>query len=83
MSVNGLIISVLQEKTGDHISSADWVLDPVELASKFSDKTKLIVVNTPHNPLGKVFSKVSCSFLHSVKHEIEKTFYKCARRASI
>lgn len=48
-----------QKKTGDHISSGDWVLDPEELASKFSNKTKLIVVNTPHNPLGKIFSKVN------------------------
>lgn len=41
---------------GDKISSADWILDPEELKSKFTSKTKLIVVNTPHNPLGKVFS---------------------------
>ena len=34
----------------------DWVLDPAELESLFSDKTKLILVNTPHNPTGKVFS---------------------------
>lgn len=37
-------------------SSADWALDMAELEAKFSDKTKLIVINTPHNPLGKIFS---------------------------
>src|SRR5690606_17507965 len=36
---------------------ADWKLDPNELRSKFSAKTKAIVINTPHNPLGKVFSQ--------------------------
>lgn len=36
--------------------SSDWVLDPQELASKFNEKTKSIIVNTPHNPIGKVFS---------------------------
>lgn len=36
------------------ISSGDWKLDMTELESKFSNKTKMIVVNTPHNPLGKV-----------------------------
>ena len=36
-------------------TSKDWVLDPDELASKFNSKTKMIIVNTPHNPLGKVF----------------------------
>lgn len=41
----------------DIVSAGDWALDPEELASKFSSKTKLIVVNTPHNPFGKVFSK--------------------------
>lgn len=36
--------------------SSDWVLDPAELASKFNSKTKSIILNTPHNPIGKVFS---------------------------
>lgn len=36
------------------MSSADWQLDPAELASKFSERTKAIVLNSPNNPLGKV-----------------------------
>ncbi|KAM9482182.1 kynurenine--oxoglutarate transaminase 3-like isoform 2-T4 [Clarias gariepinus] len=39
------------------ISSADWVLDQDELASKFTSKTKAIVINTPNNPIGKVFNR--------------------------
>ena len=43
------------KNTGEGVtSSKDWVLDPDELASKFNSKTKMIIVNTPHNPLGKV-----------------------------
>lgn len=38
-------------------SSRNWVLDEAELKSKFTDKTKLIILNTPHNPLGKVFTR--------------------------
>ncbi|EDL08446.1 cysteine conjugate-beta lyase 1, isoform CRA_a [Mus musculus] len=38
-------------------SSNDWQLDPTELASKFTPRTKILVLNTPNNPLGKVFSK--------------------------
>ncbi|KAM7316784.1 hypothetical protein ACRRTK_024515 [Alexandromys fortis] len=38
-------------------SSNDWQLDPTELASKFTPRTKALVLNTPNNPLGKVFSK--------------------------
>ncbi|XP_076846520.1 kynurenine--oxoglutarate transaminase 3-like isoform X2 [Brachyhypopomus gauderio] len=40
-----------------NISSADWVLDQDELASKFSSKTKAIILNTPNNPIGKVFTR--------------------------
>jgi N-succinyldiaminopimelate aminotransferase len=35
----------------------DWNLDPAALSSLFNDRTRLIVVNTPHNPTGKVFSR--------------------------
>jgi aspartate/methionine/tyrosine aminotransferase len=31
-------------------------LDFDELKNKFSNKTKAIVINTPHNPTGKIFS---------------------------
>ncbi|XP_020603611.1 kynurenine--oxoglutarate transaminase 3-like isoform X2 [Orbicella faveolata] len=37
-------------------STKDWVLDKEELESTFSEKTRAIVINTPHNPVGKVFS---------------------------
>lgn len=36
------------------LSSGDWVLSAEELASKFTPRTKAIVINTPNNPLGKV-----------------------------
>uniref|UniRef100_UPI00359025DB kynurenine--oxoglutarate transaminase 3 isoform X2 n=1 Tax=Myxine glutinosa TaxID=7769 RepID=UPI00359025DB len=38
-------------------SSGDWILDPEELVSKFNKRTKAIVINTPNNPLGKVFTR--------------------------
>lgn len=38
------------------ISSADWKLDPTEFEKLFNNKTKAIILNTPHNPLGKVFN---------------------------
>nr|XP_015107085.1 kynurenine--oxoglutarate transaminase 3 isoform X2 [Vicugna pacos] len=41
---------------GKKWSSSDWTLDHQELASKFNSKTKAIILNTPHNPLGKVFT---------------------------
>ncbi|XP_077494216.1 kynurenine aminotransferase-like isoform X2 [Amblyomma americanum] len=37
-------------------TSADWILDRQELASKFNPNTRMIILNTPHCPTGKVFS---------------------------
>jgi len=34
----------------------DWSFDPTELASAFNEKTRAIIINTPNNPTGKVFS---------------------------
>lgn len=34
----------------------DFSLDPDELRSAFSDRTRAIIVNNPHNPTGRVFS---------------------------
>jgi aspartate/methionine/tyrosine aminotransferase len=33
-----------------------WQLDPDELAAAFGPRTKLAIINTPHNPTGKVWS---------------------------
>ena len=38
-------------------SGADWSIDFDELRAAFSDKTKAIIINTPHNPVGKVFTR--------------------------
>jgi aminotransferase len=35
----------------------DWWFDRAELAAAFSNRTRAIVVNTPNNPTGKVFTR--------------------------
>ncbi|MGC4081573.1 MAG: aminotransferase class I/II-fold pyridoxal phosphate-dependent enzyme [Vicinamibacterales bacterium] len=35
----------------------DWSFDPDELASAFNTRTKAIILNTPNNPTGKVFTR--------------------------
>jgi aspartate/methionine/tyrosine aminotransferase len=35
----------------------DWSFDPDELAAAFNNNTKAIIINTPNNPTGKVFSR--------------------------
>src|SRR5262245_8783228 len=36
---------------------AGWTFDPDELAAAFNEKTKAIILNTPNNPTGKVFTR--------------------------
>jgi kynurenine aminotransferase len=48
----------LRPPTGKGIKSCDeWTIDFDELRKAFGPKTKAIIVNTPHNPVGKVFTR--------------------------
>lgn len=38
------------------LNSPDWKYDPDELERNFNKNTKAIIINTPNNPTGKVFS---------------------------
>ncbi|XP_068104609.1 kynurenine--oxoglutarate transaminase 1 isoform X2 [Hyperolius riggenbachi] len=44
-------------EAGQPQSCGDWRLDIAELEAKVTKHTKALVLNTPNNPLGKVFSK--------------------------
>jgi N-succinyldiaminopimelate aminotransferase len=39
------------------LRAPDWSFDPGALEAAVTDRTRLILVNTPHNPTGKVFSR--------------------------
>jgi aminotransferase len=39
------------------LNPPSWEIDEMELESAFNNKTKAIIINTPNNPTGKVFSK--------------------------
>ena len=39
------------------LHAPDWSIDEAELRAAFTDRTRAIIVNTPHNPTGKVFSR--------------------------
>ncbi len=41
----------------------DWHFDEKELSQAFNEKTKVIVINTPNNPTGKVFSREELEFI--------------------
>ena len=47
----------VEAEPGKPTSSADWSWDDDELEKAFTSKTKVIVINTPNNPLGKVYTR--------------------------
>jgi aspartate/methionine/tyrosine aminotransferase len=44
----------------------DWSFDCDELSRAFGPKTKAIIVNTPNNPTGKVFSREELEFIRDL-----------------
>ena len=45
------------------LRAPDWSFDEGELRSAFNERTRAIVVNTPHNPTGKVFSRTELELI--------------------
>ncbi|KZT12818.1 PLP-dependent transferase [Laetiporus sulphureus 93-53] len=43
--------------SGGKATSGDWIIDFEELERAITPRTKMIIVNTPHNPVGKVFTR--------------------------
>jgi aspartate/methionine/tyrosine aminotransferase len=44
----------------------DWSFQPDELRAAFNSRTRAIVVNTPHNPTGKVYSRAELELIASL-----------------
>lgn len=55
-----------------NVSGDDWEVDWEGLENSISDKTKIIVINTPHNPIGKVFNEEELTRIGqlAIKHNI-------------
>ena len=45
------------------LHAPDWHFDPRELESAFNNRTRAIIINTPNNPTGKVFSREELQFI--------------------
>jgi aspartate/methionine/tyrosine aminotransferase len=43
-----------------------WSYDPDELTAAFGPKTKAIILNTPNNPTGKVFTRAELEFIRDL-----------------
>ena len=53
------------------LSGEDWTFDSAELRAAFNDRTRAIIVNTPHNPTGKVFSREELEFIAGLCREFD------------
>lgn len=47
----------------------DWSIDENELRAAFGPRTRAIIVNTPHNPTGKVFSRTELDLISALCQE--------------
>jgi aminotransferase len=49
----------------------DWTFDPAELRRAFSPRTRAIILNTPNNPTGKVFTRAELESIAALCHEFD------------
>jgi N-succinyldiaminopimelate aminotransferase len=54
------------------LHAPDWSFDPGALEKVITDRTRLILLNTPHNPTGKVFSREELQVIADacVRHDL-------------
>lgn len=48
-----------------------WQFDPDELRRAFSEKTRAIILNTPHNPTGRVFNREELTLISALCREYD------------
>jgi aminotransferase len=53
------------------LHTPDWRFDPLELRRAFSPRTKAIILNSPHNPTGKVFTRDELMQIASLCQEFD------------
>jgi len=55
------------------LQAPTWSLDLPRLQEAINDKTKIILLNTPHNPTGKVFARAELSALAAIAEKWDLT----------
>ncbi|CAH6723901.1 probable kynurenine--oxoglutarate transaminase Bna3p [[Candida] jaroonii] len=58
--------------SSENVTGDDWKVNFEQLEKTITDKTKLIVVNTPHNPIGKVYNEEELTKIGelAIKHNL-------------
>jgi aspartate/methionine/tyrosine aminotransferase len=65
--------AILADATPRYVTlhEPDWSIDPDELRAAFNGKTRGIVVNSPHNPTGKVFTRDELELIAGLCQEFD------------
>lgn len=53
------------------LRAPDWTFDPEELRRAFNPRTKAIILNSPNNPTGKVFSRAELTCIAELCQEFD------------
>ncbi len=53
------------------LNAPDWAFDPAELRAAFSPRTRAIIINTPNNPTGKVFTLEEMMYIAALCQEFD------------
>src|SRR5215475_2821432 len=53
------------------LRAPDWSFDPEELRRAFSHRTKAIILNSPNNPTGKVFTRQELEYIAALCQEFD------------
>jgi aspartate/methionine/tyrosine aminotransferase len=51
------------------VTGGGFRLDPSELTAAFNNKTRAIIINTPHNPCGKVYTREELQLIADLCHK--------------
>jgi len=65
--------AILADATPHYVTlhEPDWSIDPDELRAAFNAKTRGIVVNSPHNPTGKVYTRDELELIADLCREFD------------
>lgn len=65
--------AILADATPRYVTlhEPDWSIDPDELRAAFNGRTRGIVVNSPHNPTGKVFTRDELELIAGLCQEFD------------
>ncbi|KAI8848089.1 pyridoxal phosphate-dependent transferase [Chytridium lagenaria] len=66
-----VIVNLSPPRDRPSATSDDWKLDINELRSAITSKTKLLFVNNPHNPVGKVWSRTELEAIAKIADEFD------------